>query len=93
MDRQRVAKELVLYKSKSSSDKLWTKSEWNNYKKEHPGTQIKPKFAKIQRRATMENKQLARQLVKIAKELSAAEHGFDLIDIKARDFYLGLGVV
>ena len=34
----------------------------------------------------MDKKQIARELVKIAKQLSASEHGFDLTDIKARDF-------
>jgi hypothetical protein len=31
---------------KMAEDKLWTKNEWETYKKQHPDTKIKPRFVK-----------------------------------------------
>jgi hypothetical protein len=36
----------VLKRIALSDEKLWTKPEWETYKKQHPDTKIKPKFSK-----------------------------------------------
>lgn len=58
MDRIVLAKRLIRLaqtviekpkqKQKNWETYQWTKSEWEEYKKEHPDTQIKPKFKKTE---------------------------------------------
>jgi hypothetical protein len=49
----------VLKRIALSDEKLWTKPEWEAYKKEHPDTKIKPKFSKGNDSSNSDSKSLS----------------------------------
>lgn len=54
-------------------EKVWTKPEWEAYKKEHPGTQIRPKFNKPSKKNEINKPNTQQTNVQQVKPLSIEE--------------------